>query len=148
MKVNVCFLIHPIRIYNLLGNEILKPILLILHFFPYTPSNHLLFLTLPQVFFLGARVLSILFLHLVLFLTPPFFGFCKRHLFFHEGYFSSYNHELWSSTMMLNSHELNQNNKPKAKACNLSIVLDYEMKLKYDIEVCLCLGTQCSLCSS
>ena len=49
---------------------------------------------------------------------------------------------------MLTSHELNQNNKPKAKGCNWSIVLDYEMKFKHDIEVSMCLGTWCSLCSS
>ena len=47
---------------------------------------------------------------------------------------------------MLNSHELNQNIKPKAKGCNRSIVLDCELKFKYDIEVSLCLGTQCCLC--
>ena len=75
-----------------------------------------------------------------LFLTPHFFWFCKRH-FFHEGHFS-YNHELWSAAMMLNSHEPNQNNKSKAKACHWSIVLDTEMKFKFDIlEVNLCLGT-------
>ena len=42
---------------------------------------------------------------------------------------------------MLNSNELNQNNKPKAKAYNWSIVLDCEMKFKYDLDVSLCLGT-------
>ena len=30
----------------------------------------------------------------------------------------------------------------------LSIVLDCEMKFKYDIEINLCLGAQSSLCSS
>ena len=56
--------------------------------------------------------------------------------------FSPYNHELWGKAMIIISHELNQNNKPKAKACNWSIVLEGELKFKYDIEVGLCLGTQ------
>ena len=56
-----------------------------------------------------------------------FFG-SVRDIFSHEGHFSSYNHESWSSTTMLNSHELNQNNKRKAKACNSSILLDCELK--------------------
>jgi hypothetical protein len=47
---------------------------------------------------------------------------------------------------MLNLHEMNQNNKPKAKVWNLNIVVNSEMKFKYDIEVSLCFSTQCSLC--
>jgi hypothetical protein len=47
---------------------------------------------------------------------------------------------------MLNLHEMNQNNKPKAKVCNLNIVVNSEIKFKYDIEVSLCFSTQCSLC--
>ena len=41
---------------------------------------------------------------------------------------------------------MNQNNKPKAKVCNWNIVLNYDMKFKYDVEVSLCFSTQCSLC--
>ena len=40
------------------------------------------------------------------------------------------------------------NNKIKATACNWNIVLHCEIKFKYGIEVNLCFGTQCTLCSS
>ena len=139
INVNVCILTHPINKIKIGGGGPLKT-----PYFTYTTvfslyTNSPIFWLYPNVF-LGAQMLSILFLHYIMFLTPLFFfGFVSN---FHEGYFSPYNHELWSS------HEQNRNNKPKAKACNWSIILYYNMKFKYDIEVTLCLGTWCSLCSS
>ena len=136
-KGKCLYIIHPINNYNFLGNDFKIPYFTYITFCPYARSNRLFWLY-PNLFFSEPNC--------ILFLKPFFFGggVCKQH-FFHERHFSSYNHDLWSHVMMLNSHELNQNNKPKAKACNWSIVLHYEMKFKYDIELNLCLGTQCSL---
>jgi hypothetical protein len=77
---------------------------------------------IPICFSQSPNVVHFFFLHSIFLLTPHFFWFYKQ-FFFHEGHFSSYNHELWSLAMMLNSHELNQNNIPKTKACNWSIAI-------------------------
>ena len=110
LKVNAWVLTRPITIF--FWRIILKhPVLFILHLSPYIPSNQF-FLTLPH-FFLSWSPIVVPF-----FLTPHLIWFYKRHFFLHDGHFCSDNHKLCSSTTMLNSHELNQNNKPKAKACN------------------------------
>ena len=143
IKVNACILIHPISNYNFLG-ESFKNTLIYLYYiffrilqvsnsFDYNPF----FFRSPTIvhFFLTPHFVS----------YTSFFGVLYTTFFFMKN-ISSYNHKLWSSTTMLNLHEMNQNNKPKAKVCNWNIVLNYEMKFKYDIEVSLCFSTQCSLC--
>ena len=138
IKINACILIHPISHYNFLV-ESFKNTLFCLYCIFFLIFQVTKFFDFTPIFFLGAQLLSIFFLNRILFCTPHFFGFVSDN-FFHEGHFSFYNHELWSLATILNSHELNQNNKLKEKACNWSIVLDCEMKsnkvLKFSLPAC------------
>ena len=127
IKVNVCILIHPIIDYKFWGNHSKLSCLLILHF-PLIPQVTSFFFKRYPIFFSKPNC-CMFFLH-------PIFWVCKQHLFPWRT-FLLYNHELSSSTTMLNSPELNQNNKLKAKACNWSVVFD-EMQFKYDGEASLC----------
>jgi hypothetical protein len=137
-KVIICILIHPISNYMFWG-ELLKntPFYLycIISLYPKYPID----LILPNFSSSRSPIVVHFFLHL-------FFFDSVSHIFFPKGQFSLYNQELWNLVTMLKLHELNQNNKPEAKACNSSIVLHCEMKFKYNIEVNKCLGTKCSLC--
>ena len=125
-------LIYPTNNCNIKGESSKTSFFYLNCIFSLYPSNHFFDFT-PIFFLLGAHLLSPFFLtpHFVSY-TPFFFGYVSDTFFFHEGHFSSYNYESCSATTMLYSHDLNQNNKPKAKACICSIVLDYEMKSRYD----------------
>ena len=94
IKLNACILIHPINHYKFL-RESLRNTLFYLYciFFSYAPSNQF-FLTLPQFFFSRSPTVVNFFLkpHFASY-TPFFFG-SVSNIFFHEGHFSSYNHEL------------------------------------------------------